>query len=82
MQSQPAFSNSGIGERYCLVVKNIHSSNFPLDRRQVLPKLWVRLPRGAGTRWFAFIKAHLSLRCPLHLIPGPLTLVRAPAIAQ
>jgi len=39
MQSQPAFSNSGIGERYCLVVKNIHSSNFPLDRRQVLPKL-------------------------------------------
>jgi hypothetical protein len=31
-------SNSGIGERYCLVVKH-HSNNFPLDRRQVLPKL-------------------------------------------
>jgi hypothetical protein len=40
------------------------------------------LPRGAGTRWFAFIKPHLSLRCSLHLIPDPLTLVRAPAIAQ
>jgi hypothetical protein len=41
------------------------------------------LPRGGGDRWFAFIKAHLSLRCPSHLIPGRLTLVRAaPATGQ
>ena len=82
MPSQPAFSNFRHRRTLLSGCKNIHSNNFPLERRQVLPKLGVRLPRGAGTRWFAFIKAHLNLRCPLHLIPGPLTLVRAPAIAQ
>jgi hypothetical protein len=28
------------------------------------------VPRGAGTRWFAVIKAHLSLRCPLRKRPS------------
>jgi hypothetical protein len=51
----------------------VHGNELRLRRVPLAIEAMGWLPRGAGARCFAFVKAHLCRRCQSHLIPAPLT---------